>query len=171
MVFFNIDNSKRLTVEWLKKEWRRIALALHPDKGGNEANFKLALNEYEELLQSAHADFTAESDSPEAYGNDWTEFLSAISPAVRRAVAQIRPVVEAQGATMEVTGTWVWVSNTKPAMAGDMKSVGLKWASGKKLWFWNGEVWHGKRMGMTEIRDTFGSKKWSAVGEERKAIA
>lgn len=169
-IFFNIDPKKSLTVEWLKKEWRRLALALHPDKGGSEANFKLALGEYEELLQKAHAGFTAESDSPEAY-SDWTEFLANISPVVRDAVANIRPVVERLGAEMEVTGVWCWVGNTNPSMAEELKSVGLKWASGKKRWFWNGQPWQGRQMGFQAIRDTFGSERWSPKRDEDKQLA
>ena len=167
--YFNIDPTKKLTLTWLKSQWRKIALELHPDKGGDTEQFKMAQAEYDQFLLIARADFTAVEDSPESYGNDWVEFLSNVSEVVREACERIRPVIDANGAEMEINGTWIWISATNPAMANDLKGVGLKWAPRKKQWFFNGQPWRGKHMTKGAIRDTFGSQTYKA--EERKQLA
>ena len=35
----------------LKKQYRALAMELHPDRGGDEEQFKALVNEYEELLK------------------------------------------------------------------------------------------------------------------------
>ncbi len=42
--------SRGITVDYLKSVWRKIAIVLHPDKGGNEESFKEAQREYDFLL-------------------------------------------------------------------------------------------------------------------------
>ena len=56
--FFNIDLNRSFTVELLKKEWRKVAMNTHPDKGGRAEYFKIAMAEYEYLLgRAVGADF------------------------------------------------------------------------------------------------------------------
>lgn len=169
MKYFNID-TRKIDLTFLKSMWRKIAIELHPDKGGDIEAFKEAQNEYQSLLDRVNADFTAINDSPESYG-DWVDFLSNVSDVVRDAVLKIRPVIEAHQAEMEVCGTWVWISATTPNMASDLKSVGLKWAPKKRQWFFNGQPWRGKRMSKGAIRDTFGSETYRAKKDEKLAIA
>jgi len=156
-------------VEQLKKEWRTIALQNHPDKGGNAEVFKKALAEYERLLSMIGAGFTAESDSPTSYGT-WQEFLANISPVVRDWIATNGAKIVSLGASLEITGTWVWIGNTSPKIAPELKAMGLKWASAKKLWFMNGEPWRGQRMNMESIRGAFGSNKFGIKQEESLSI-
>ena len=47
MKYFN--NVKNL--QELKKQYRSLAMELHPDRGGDEEQFKALVNEYEELLK------------------------------------------------------------------------------------------------------------------------
>lgn len=161
---YNYYNS----VESLKKEWRVIALNNHPDKGGNVELFKMALAEYEGLLGSVGANFSAESDSPNSYAS-WQEFLANVSGAVHDWIMENGLKVASLGATIEITGTWVWVGNTSPKIASELKSMGLRWASAKKLWFFASEPWHGRRMDMEKIRGTFGSNKF--VKEDEKFVS
>jgi len=169
MTYFKIDPTKKITEQFLKSQWRKIALELHPDKGGDAEAFKKAQDEYQSLLDRVGSIFTAVEDSPEAYG-DWMDFLANVSPVVRQAATEIRPVIERHGAEMEINGTWIWISATNPSMASDLKSVGLKWASKKKQWFFNGQPWRGKRMSKDAIRNTFGSETYRAKKDERLAI-
>ena len=48
--YFNID--KIVSSDDLKKQYRALALELHPDKGGNAEQFKEMGNEYESLFKT-----------------------------------------------------------------------------------------------------------------------
>lgn len=162
--FFKYDRYN--SIDGLKKEWRTIAINNHPDKGGNAEVFKMALAEYEHLLKTCNAGFSAESDMPSSFAT-WQEFLANVSPCVNQWVKDYGMKVVSLGATIEITGTWIWIGNTSPKIASDLKTMGLKWASHKKLWFFNGEPWHGRKMDMGKIRESFGSTKLS---EEKIAL-
>ena len=159
--FFNIDLNRSFTVELLKKEWRKVAMNTHPDKGGRAEYFKIAMAEYEYLLgRAVGADFHAWDDAPDSY-DSWLSFLANVSPIVREWVSEHGAKVVSMGAALEVTGTWVWISGTNPTMAPSLKTMGLKWASAKHLWFFQGEQWRGNRMSMDNIRGAFGSQSFA----------
>lgn len=41
------------TMEEVKKQYRKLAMKFHPDKGGDEEIFKAINNEYEEAIEYA----------------------------------------------------------------------------------------------------------------------
>ena len=74
--------------------------------------------------------YTAQSDSPEAYEN-WEDFIFSVSEWFGKWL-KCKPVVEKYNAVLEVCGTWIWVSSTRPSMSHELKGLGLQWASAKK---------------------------------------
>ena len=158
--FFKLDLTRGLDETFLKSQWRRIALENHPDKGGDADKFKAAMAEYEYILTHKSMGYTAQSDSPEAYAN-WEEFIFSVSEVVREMAYKCKPVVEKHGAELEVCGTWIWVSSTRPSMSQDLKALGLQWASAKKKWFFAGTQKIGRgRMKMEDIRSIYGSETY-----------
>jgi hypothetical protein len=160
-----INFERGLTVDYLKSVWRKIAVVLHPDKGGNEETFKQAQNEYESLLQYVKAGFTAVSDSPEAYGS-FNEFLAGIAPHVAecfKAVYNIPGIKD-----IEICGRWIWVHlnynqvNERTALKMiNVNGIPFKYSKTKIMWYWAGATSHALRnYSMEEIRNLYGSKSY-----------
>jgi len=124
------------TIEELKKEYKKLAFKLHPDRGGNEEAFKQMANEYELLLNKLN--------KGEELKDGFKDIIDAIINF---------------GIDIEVCGTWIWLSGETRPIKDTLKGLGFKWASKKKMWYWfEGE--RSKRRGntpMQKIRNTYGS--------------
>jgi hypothetical protein len=168
--FFKLDLTRPLDETFLKSQWRKIALENHPDKGGDTEKFKAAIAEYEYILNNKCMGYTAQSDSPEAYEN-WEDFIFSVSEVVREMAYKCKPVVEKHNAVLEVCGTWIWVSSTRPSMSHELKGLGLQWASAKKKWFFAGTQKTSRgRMNMDNIRALYGSETYKTE-KENKTLA
>ena len=171
--YFDIKPDSRLTEETLKLIWRKLVVNLHPDKGGNEEDFKLAQNEYESLLQSIHAGFTAASDSPDNFEN-WEDFLADVSPTVKECLIATRT---AGAKEIEVCGRWIWVKLDKAdtATREQLKQIevdGKKYRFSRKKvrWYWAGvRCFSRGKYDMDDIRGMYGSTNYKKDEEKRIA--
>jgi len=175
MKYFEIKNKESLTEELLKLLWRKIAVKLHPDKGGSEENFKQAQNEYESLLNSIGAGFSAFTDSPENY-NNWEDFLADISPAVKECLIKTR---QAGAQNIEVCGRWIWVTLDKSEVETRLKLKEIevndkkyKFSRKKTMWYWAGAPCRSRKShDMDYIRSMYGSANYENEEKEPHKIA
>lgn len=143
--------TKCTTLEALKKEYRRLCMLHHPDRGGDASTMAFINNEYDETFRRMqHTGTTADQQTTEA-----TE-----APEAFRAV--ISHLVILEGLKVEICGCWVWVTgNTYPNKEA-IKAAGCRYSKSKSAWYWRpAEVAefrsHGKST-MDEIRQKYGSQ-------------
>lgn len=156
------------TYDETKKKFRRLAMEMHPDHGGNEAEFKAMLNEYESLAgaewTASYNDFKAKRGfDPKANVDVFAEMLNV---AIRLAAGT--------KAEIEIVGYWIYVFKSFE-IKDDLKAAGF-WFSGKhKAWIYNGSDKDRKRrtrMSLDDIRALHGSQKIKAdEAEEVKRIS
>lgn len=83
----------------------------------------------------------------------------------------IGALLEMEGVTVEVCGTWLWVTGNTKANKEALKAVGFRWAAKKKAWYKAPEGTPRRRTkkgwDMAKIRDVYGSH----VVEEVEEIA
>ena len=138
-------------IEQLKKEYRRMAMELHPDRGGDAEEFKILVNEYEILTKKLAKE---NNKNEEEYNKD--------IELDKQYMDIINQLIKFDGLTIEVVGSWIWLSgNTYPAKE-TIKGLGFKWASKKKMWYLSPDD-HPKRRGgkelsMDEIKSKYGVK-------------
>lgn len=141
------------TLEALKKEYRRLCMLHHPDRGGDTATMAAINDEYDEAfhrLQFGHTT-TQQTDEPHA---------AEEAPEAFRAV--ISRLVILAGIDIEICGSWIWVSgNTYPNREA-LKGAGLCYSKSKAAWYWKPEGSRSKARRsytMEEIRDLHGSER------------
>ena len=169
MKYFKLKEGP-ITEEILKLLWRKLAVKLHPDKGGSEEAFKEAQAEYEVLLGRIGSTINAYQDTPEHY-NSWEDFLADVSPAVKECLQETR---KAGARRLEVCGRWIWVS-LKPdeiQIRVQLKEIcvnGIKYrfSKNKKKWYWAGVKCRSRGShDMEYIRSMYGSSNYKATEPE-----
>jgi len=173
--YFEIRNETQPTEELLKLLWRKIAMKLHPDKGGDAENFKEAQNEYEYLMSHIGSTFNTWTDTPDHYDN-WESFLADVNPFVRETLKKTR---EAGIKNLEVCGRWIWVNLEKSDVESRSKLKEIevdgkkyRWHTTKLLWYWAGCRKLGKKeVDMAGIRAFYGSSTYQETEKEELAAA
>ena len=155
------------TAEELKKEYRKLAMKLHPDIiGGYGEEFKTMQAEFERLwerLKDVHQ--TAEGETYTAK-HETTE-------TPQEFIHIINVLITLVGVEVEICGKWIWVSGNTKAHKETLKQLKFKWAHKKQAWYYHAEPYRKKsrrELTLDEIRDMFGSKRYDQKQEEEKKL-
>ena len=135
-----------------KKVYKTLAKKLHPDVGGSEEEFK--------ILNSVYNDFI---ENKIYFSNDFKIDLD-----LEKIISQI---LHFENITIELVGSWIWLSGDTKEIKDKLKELGFKWASRKKMWYY-GEMKgksHGEKS-IDEIKDKYGSKTFKKKENEKLAV-
>lgn len=162
MKYFNDVN----TLEELRRQYKELLKHYHPDNPQGSTAATQEINaEYDRLfkvLKDKHeskpdktADSTAHKESSyNANMYDWENDRSL------REVLQ--KIINFDGIEIEIVGAWLWVSGNTYNYKKELKEIGFKWASQKKMWYWKSEAYRKKSrksLNMDDIRNYYGSTK------------
>lgn len=140
------------TLDELRSEYRRLALMHHPDKGGSTSDMQEINNEYDLLSKKLINSNTSFSDGRKS----WEHFVSG---EIREKLMEVLFLPEV---TIEVIGSWIWITgNTRP-LKEELKACGFKFSSNKLAWYWQHGDYrkkNGKQFSMEEIRAMWGSEE------------
>lgn len=142
------------TAEELKSEYKKLVFKFHPDVNKNEnatAIMQEINNEYEaawERLKSVHINANGE-----IYTKDTNEVASEYQNI-------INAVIRFYGVTVEIIGSWVWLTGETKKYKDHIKELGFKFAPNKAAWYYHAGTYRKrgrKKYGMNEIRNMWGS--------------
>lgn len=112
---------KATNMEDLKKEYKKLAMKYHPDRPGGSTEIMQEINNEYELLSNLFAKGNKEEFA------EATSYKDIISKIINLDI------------TIEIVGSWIWISgNTYPVKA-QLKEAGFFWASKKKKWYYRPE--------------------------------
>lgn len=158
------------TLEELRKQYKELLKAHHPDNGGNVEDMQEINAEYDKLfkvLKDKHESKTADGDKGKTDFNNMKYDFSE-DKALREILQKI---IGFSNITIELCGSWIWLSGNTYQYKAELKEIGFKWASKKKQWYWHSEAFRkkGKKaLSMEEIRNYYGSTEVQA--EETKRL-
>ena len=134
-----------------KKVYKTLAKKLHPDVGGSEESFKLLNAVYNDLIE--HKIY---------FSND-----IKIDIELEKVISLI---LHFENITIELVGSWIWVSGDTKEIKDKLKELGFKWASKKKMWFY-GEMKrrNHKEQDIEDIKAKYGSE--TLKSKDKKQIA
>jgi len=98
--FFDCKNDQEI-----KKKYKELAKKLHPDKGGNEADFKRMKNEYEAALKETSDPYYGGFERSEA-GKAWEERQRQTKEYMRQNYNKSSSFYGSQGSTFYGSGTY-----------------------------------------------------------------
>ena len=134
-----------------KKVYKTLAKKLHPDVGGSDEEFK--------LLNAIYNDFI---ENKIYFSNEFKIDLD-----LEKIISQI---LHFENITIELVGSWIWLSGDTKEIKDKLKELGFKWASKKKMWFY-GEMKgrNPQEKSMEEIKSKYGSETLKT--NDKKKIA
>lgn len=157
------------TAEELKKAYRKYARELHPDNGGNMADFQDMKNQFDSMFErlknvhKAQDGHTYEKTGEYATSETAAEFMDFIDKLV------IYPDL-----TLEIIGSWLWVSGNTKERKDVFKELGMRYSGKKQAWYFHFEPFRKttkKKYTLEELRDMFGSETVKAGHNPHTAVA
>lgn len=153
------------SVKELKKQYHKLVLKNHPDRGGDHETMVAIVLEYEWALAHIFDEDGNRKAGQQGKANTCYDFQS---DEFRNALDQL---MRLDGLELEVCGDWIWVSGNTYPNKNEIKEIGCRWASKKKLWYWRPAEYvkrTRKTLDMDKIRDLHGSEVFTSKG--RKAL-
>lgn len=139
------------TLEELKKQYRVLAMKHHPDRGGDVETMKEINAEYDRAFAKV------KDIHKNAKGETYTKENPETAEQFRDIIDKL---LRMKGVEVEVIGCFIWLSGNTKEHKDDIKAMGFKWHSKKKMWYKSPEDYHRrgkKQYSMAEIRDMYGT--------------
>ena len=149
------------TLEELRKQYKELLKRYHPDcpNGSTEATQQIN-QEYErlfKLLKDRHdSNRTSDKEEKTSYYNNMKYDFS--EDVKLREV--LNKIINFSCVTIELCGSWIWMFGNTYQYKKQLKEIGFKWASNKKVWYWHSEAFHkrsNRTLSMNDIRNYYGS--------------
>ena len=134
------------TIEELKKAYKELAKKLHPDLGGTKEKFQEMNNEYDLLFKSLKNNLKNNINT-----NDNFKDI-------------INELIKYNELTIEIIGSWLWVSGNTYPLRDMIKNLGMLWSKGRKKWYYtadtiDGKNTHYKKKTYDELKNSYGYSK------------
>lgn len=148
------------TIEELKAQYKKLAFAHHPDRGGKTEDIQQINKEYDELLKrvknvhaTADGKTYTKADERADVPDNFREIINAIISFNCR---------------IELCGSWLWVFNAYEYRA-QLKELGFFYCSAKKAWAWTDNPTNNKhKLTLEEIRRLHGSEIIKTEEEQKR---
>ena len=148
------------TLEELRKQYKELLKQYHPDNPNGSTEATQAINaEYDKLfkqLKNKHESKQTSTDGAKAdFNSNYWNYEE--DKELREMLQKIIHFIDI---TIEICGSWIWISGNTYQYKTELKEIGFKWASTKKQWYWHSESFRkkGKKtLSMDDIRSYYGS--------------
>ena len=137
------------TIEELKKKYKELAKKLHPDLGGTKEEFQSMNNEYDKLLETLKSN----KKTNKANNKDDDKFKNIINELIKY-----------NELTIEIIGSWLWISGNTYPLRDMIKNLGLLWSKGRKKWYYTADNIEGankyyKKKTYDQLKNDYGYTK------------
>lgn len=147
------------TLEELRKQYKELLKIHHPDNGGSVTDMQEINAEYDRLfkiLKNKHESKQTSTDGAKTdfNSNHWNYEED------KELREMLQKIIHFTDITIEICGSWIWISGNTYQYKTELKEIGFKWASQKKQWYWHSESFRkkGKKtLSMDDIRSYYGS--------------
>lgn len=157
------------TQEELKKQFREWCKKLHPDAGGDPAEF-IAMREEFEKAAAGETWRTFKNKE----GQTYTRPAADVSESPAEFIFTIMELLKLEGVQVEICGTWLWITGDTWRHRETIKKLGGKWSKNKSAWYIHREKYrkHNKKVyTLEEIRGMYGSQTFEHVNRDKLEAA
>jgi curved DNA-binding protein CbpA len=147
------------TLEELKKQYKKLVFANHPDRGGRVEDMQEINAQYDALfhrLKNVHKSASGETYTAKEETRETPEQFRNI----------IEKLIHLDGIDIEICGAWLWITGNTYPNRDTLKNLNFKYSKNKSAWYWHEEGYRKhtrKSFSLDEIRDLWGSEKVSTA--------
>lgn len=151
------------TLDAVKREYKRLAMIYHPDRGGSTEIMQQINQEYSQIMRNPKFDPNRLSNEVR---EDFIQFPEILNQIILYDI------------TIEVCGSWIWLSGNTRNYKDQLKKIGFLFAPKKQMWYWRPKDFksaNNRPKDMDYIRTKYGSDviptmKAKALKNEEAAI-
>lgn len=156
------------TVEAIKKQYRRLCMVHHPDRGGDTETMKKINSEYCEALKAVHGQEQVSDD-----GKTHTYYYNEnIEQALMDKISELLSI-RMNEVDIALIGTWLWITGKTKEYKDKLGKAGAKckWHSKRKCWYWHEGKYKSTRSkdGLSELASKYGYRSFQ--NEDQVAIS
>ncbi|MEI8004873.1 MAG: J domain-containing protein [Bacteroidota bacterium] len=143
------------TLDEVKAKYKQLAMLHYPDRGGSKEIMQAINAEYEAIRKDPVFEFASQKEESK---QDFVEF-----PVI------IDQIIGFSGITIELCGSWLWLSGSTYLYKEDLKRMGFFWAREKKLWYWRphtAKSSNHRPLTLDAIRAKYGSDMYRGTGQK-----
>lgn len=141
----------------VKKLFKKLVLKHHPDQGGCLQTMKRLNNEYQIALKSF--DGVQLEDKIYNYKEKEENELMNI----------INELQKYRGLEIDLIGYWIWISGDTKPIKENLKSLGCKWHSKRKIWFYKPLEWksrhYNSKSDLAGLAAKYGSSRFDTASK------
>lgn len=159
------------TLEQLRKAYKILLKQYHPDNGGSEEIMKAINVEYEQLFKILKNRHESNATGAESNTSENVKWNFEEDEKLREVLQNI---INFDGISIEICGSWLWISGNTYQYRKAFKELGFMWASTKKMWYWKPETYikkSRKALSMEDIRSYYGSTEVKTEARKKLATA
>lgn len=138
------------TLAEIKAEYKKLVKVNHPDVGGDTATMQEINRQYSEAVEWI------------ARHGEGREQAAAAAEVPEEYAAAVAAVVNLAGVTVELVGSWIWVTGNTYIFRDAIKAAGYMWASKKKAWYWrpaDAACHRGGKKSLDQIKEKYGCER------------
>lgn len=129
---------KCANLEEAKKLYKKLARENHPDLGGSADEMKRINAEWDNFLKSG---CSFKDEAEKASGEKYAEIIN---------------VFIKYDVTIDIVGSWIWITGNTYSIKDELKRYGFKWASKKKAWYMGESTGKHSKMTLDQIKEKYG---------------
>lgn len=144
------------TIEEAKRLYHKLAVANHPDLGGDleimqqiNAEYDIIAKQLANIHESASGErYTAQTENTEI-PSDFRDIINSI--------------IHFKGVNIELIGRWIWLTGNTYSYKEHIKKLGFSYASQKKAWYWHtveDSTTNRKKMTLEQIKEKYGCQSF-----------
>lgn len=140
----------------IKKEFRRLAHILHPDKGGSTKEMQELNSQYLEALRLADGSSYKDNDKEYTY-----KYNESVETAIIAKISELLTNNIDKIATIYIIGQWLWILDTKKEDKDKLKELKLRWSGQRKAWYFHSGKYRtfSSKAGLNSIASKYGAGK------------
>ena len=159
------------TLEELRKQYKELLKQYHPDNPNGSTEATQAINaEYDKLFKQLKNKHESKQTSTNGAKADFNANKYDFE-ADEKLREVLQKIINFANINIEIVGCWIWVDGATYDYKNELKTLGFKWASEKKKWYFHTDAFRKRskrKLSMDDIRNLYGSTEVQT--EQRKQL-